>query len=43
LSAFIEKKYPEIYKEIVSSGKIDDALKAKLEKALKEFDGVFVA
>jgi F-type H+/Na+-transporting ATPase subunit alpha len=43
LGSFIEKKYPEIYKEIVSSGKIDDALKVKLEKALKEFDGVFVA
>jgi F-type H+-transporting ATPase subunit alpha len=43
LSSFIEKKYPEIYKDIVSSGKIDDALKNKLEQALKEFDGVFVA
>jgi F-type H+/Na+-transporting ATPase subunit alpha len=43
LSAFLEKRRPEIYTEIVSSGKIDDALKAKLEAALKEFDGVFTA
>ncbi len=43
LSAFLDKKYPEIYQTIVSSGKIDDALKAKIEQALKEFDGVFVA
>jgi F-type H+-transporting ATPase subunit alpha len=42
LSAFVDKKYPEIFKEIVSSGKIDDALKAKIQTALKEFDGVFV-
>jgi hypothetical protein len=27
----------------VSSGKIDDQLKARLEKALKEFDAVFSA
>ncbi len=43
LSDYLEKKYPEIYKEIVSSGKIDDSMKAKLETALKEFDGIFVA
>lgn len=42
LMAFIDKKYPEIFKDIVSSGKIDDTVKAKLEKTLKEFDGVFV-
>jgi F-type H+-transporting ATPase subunit alpha len=43
LEAFIDKKYPEIFKEIVSSGKLGDGLKAKLDQALKEFDGVFVA
>jgi F-type H+-transporting ATPase subunit alpha len=43
LAAFLEKKYPEIYKDIVTSGKIEDALKSKIEQALKEFDGVFVA
>lgn len=43
LAVFIDKKYPEIYKDIVSSGKIDDSLKAKIEKALKEFEGTFVA
>jgi F-type H+-transporting ATPase subunit alpha len=43
LSAYLEKKYPEVFKEIVSSGKIEDALKSKLEQALKDFDNVFVA
>jgi F-type H+-transporting ATPase subunit alpha len=43
LATFIERKHPGIYSEIVSSGKIDDALKAKLDGALKEFDGVFTA
>ncbi len=43
LAAFMDKKYPEICQVIVTSGKIDDALKAKMEQALKEFDGVFVA
>ncbi len=43
LAAFIEKTHPEIYSEIVTSGKIDDALKRKMEQAFKEFDGVFLA
>lgn len=43
LAAMIDKKHPEIYRDIVSSGKIDDSLKAKIEQVLKEFDGVFVA
>lgn len=43
LGAFVDKKYPEIFKEIVSTGKLEDALKAKLNQALKEFDTVFVA
>ena len=41
LSEFIDRKHPDIYKEVVSSGKIDDALKTKIEAMLKEFDGVF--
>jgi F-type H+-transporting ATPase subunit alpha len=40
LGKFIEKKYPEVYVDLVKSGKIDD-VKAKLETALKEFDGIF--
>jgi F-type H+-transporting ATPase subunit alpha len=40
---FLDKKHPEILKEIVSSGKIDDALKARLESVLREFDTVFSA
>lgn len=43
LEAFIEKKYPEIYKEIVSSGKIEDSMKGRLDKTLKEFESTFVA
>jgi F-type H+-transporting ATPase subunit alpha len=43
LFSFLEKKYPEITKTIVSSGKIDDALRAQLESALKEFASVFTA
>jgi len=40
---FLDRKHPEILKEIVTSGKIEDALKSKLNAALKEFDGVFSA
>jgi len=43
LEAFIDKKYPEIYKDISTSGKLEDALKGKLQQALKEFENVFVA
>ncbi len=43
LSVFMDRKYPEVYKDIVSTGKIEDSLKSKLEQALKEFDSVFVA
>jgi hypothetical protein len=39
----MDKKYPEVSKTILESGKIDDALKAKLEAALKEFGGIFTA
>jgi F-type H+-transporting ATPase subunit alpha len=38
---FVEKKYPDIFQLIVTQGKIDDALKAKIETALKAFDEVF--
>jgi F-type H+/Na+-transporting ATPase subunit alpha len=43
LGDFIEKKHPQILKEIVSAGKIEEALKAKLQEALKEFDSIFAA
>src|SRR4051794_5577582 len=42
LFSFLEKKHPEIMKEILSTGKIDDALKAKMQQALKDLDSVFV-
>jgi len=41
LTELIDRKYPEIFKTIVSSGKIDDELKAKMVAVLKEFDTVF--
>lgn len=40
---YLDSKHPEIPKELLSSGKIDDQLKAKLEKALKEFEETFSA
>jgi F-type H+-transporting ATPase subunit alpha len=43
LSEFVTKKYPTIYSTIVESGKIDDTLKSTVEKALREFEGVFTA
>ena len=41
LTSYIEKKYANIYTEIVKSGKIDDALGATIQTALKEFEGTF--
>ena len=43
LFQFLSSKHPDVLKDIVSKGKIDDELKAKLEAALKAFDGVFTA
>ncbi len=43
LFQFLDSKHPDICKEILSSGKIDDQLKTKLEKALKEFETNFSA
>jgi F-type H+-transporting ATPase subunit alpha len=40
---FLERKHPEVLKEIVQSGKIEDSLKTKLNAALKEFGAVFTA
>ena len=43
LMEFIERKYPEIFTTIVSSGKLEDDTKKLIEKAIREFDGIFVA
>jgi F-type H+-transporting ATPase subunit alpha len=43
LFSYLEKSYPEVTKTILSSGKIDDALRGTLEKALKEFAATFTA
>jgi F-type H+/Na+-transporting ATPase subunit alpha len=43
LNAFMDRKHSDILPEIVKSGKVDDALAAKLKAALVEFDGVFTA
>ena len=42
LLPFIEAKYPEIYKNILSAKKIDDETDALLKKALDEFKSTFV-
>ncbi len=41
LLPFIEAKYPEIYKNILSTKKIDDETDALLKKALDEFKSTF--
>jgi F-type H+/Na+-transporting ATPase subunit alpha len=41
LNAFMDRKHSDILPEIVKSGKVDDALAAKMKAALVEFDGVF--
>jgi len=41
LFAFLDRKHPEVLKEIATSGKLDDALKGKINAALKEFETVF--
>lgn len=38
---YLNRKHPNIYTDIVSKGKIEDALKAQMDKALKEFEGTF--
>jgi F-type H+-transporting ATPase subunit alpha len=43
LFAFLDRKYPEIFSAILSTGKLEGEAKAKLESALKEFGGTFVA
>lgn len=43
LSEFIERKHSDVYREIVEKGALSDALKARLDSVLKEFDGVFSA
>jgi F-type H+-transporting ATPase subunit alpha len=40
---FLDTKHSDVLKNIQTSGKIDDQTKAKLEAALKEFDGTFEA
>ncbi|MBI3556379.1 MAG: F0F1 ATP synthase subunit alpha [Deltaproteobacteria bacterium] len=39
----LDSKHPDILKDILASGKIDDQLKSRLEKALKEFETSFSA
>ena len=40
---FLNKNYSDVTKNIISSQKIDDATKVRLEEALKAFDKVFTA
>ena len=41
LYRFLDAKHPDVCKDIVTTGKLDDATKTKLIKALKEFETVF--
>jgi F-type H+-transporting ATPase subunit alpha len=41
LFSFLDRKHPEVLKEISSSGKLEDALKGKINAALKEFEAIF--
>ncbi len=41
LYEFVESKYPEIFTQLKEKQAIDDDVRALLQKALKEFDGIF--
>ena len=41
LGQFVDSKHPDLLKDLASAGKIDDALKARIEKTLKEFETIF--
>ncbi len=43
LYSFIESKHPDIYDDILKKRELDSDLRAKLNKALEEFKGVFKA
>ena len=43
LYSFIEAKHPDIYDDILKKRELDSDLRAKLNKALEEFKGVFKA
>jgi len=40
---FLEKKYPNVMKDITEKKQLDDGLKGQLNQALKEFEGIFAA
>ena len=41
LYAFIESKHPDIFGDLVTRKAVDDDLKGRMNKALKEFNGLF--
>jgi F-type H+/Na+-transporting ATPase subunit alpha len=43
LYAFIEAKHPDIYDDILKKRELDNELRAKMNKAMEEFKGVFKA
>lgn len=43
LYSFIESRHPDIFADIVTKRELDGELRAKLAKALEEFDGLFKA
>jgi len=43
LYSFIESKHPDIFADILKKRELDGDLRAKLNKALEEFKGIFKA
>jgi F-type H+-transporting ATPase subunit alpha len=43
LYSFIESKHPDIFADILKKRELDSDLRAKLNKALEEFKGIFKA
>jgi F-type H+-transporting ATPase subunit alpha len=41
LYSFIESKHPDIFADILKKRELDSDLRAKMNKALEEFKGVF--
>jgi F-type H+-transporting ATPase subunit alpha len=43
LNTFMDRKHPDILKDVIGKKTLDDELKKRMDAALKEFDGVFAA
>ena len=43
LNSFVESKHPDIFADVLKKRELDGDLRAKLNKALEEFKGIFKA